>query len=90
MNRLPRFWFGQAVTVHSFSQERNWEMRDSGVIVGICYQVPDFLVAGWWYAIQFSQMDSFEEMPLGHVDWAHESDIRLVSILYTQKPGKDP
>jgi len=74
----PQFWFGEAVTAHWFNEENNREMRDSGVIVGICHQVPEFLVEGWWYAIKFHEIDSCHWLPAGHVDWAHESDLRLV------------
>lgn len=78
MTQLPRFWFGQSVMCQRFSEEENREMTDSGVIVGICFQAPLLLVDGWWYAIRFSSIDSCDWLPVGHVDWAHESEIRLV------------
>ncbi len=73
----PKFCIGQSVKVEWFSEECDRTMVDQGVIVGFVFRFPEALVDGWWYAVQFTEMDSCNWMPRGHVDWAHESNLRV-------------
>jgi len=73
----PKFCIGQQVNVDWISEECDRTMIDQGVIVGMVSKLPESLIDGWCYCIQFTRLDSCDWLPLGHVDWVCESELRL-------------
>ncbi len=73
----PKFCIGQAVNVQWFSEDCDRTMTDQGVIVGLSSKLPEMLIPGWCYCIQFTHMAMCDWLAPGYVDWVHESEIRV-------------
>ena len=72
----PRFYIGQEVNVLCLGEESDRTLTDQGVIIGFASSLPDALVDGWWYVIEYSHFGVSHWLSPGYVDWAHESELR--------------
>lgn len=69
-----QFEIGDRVTC-PYKTEEGQSYTDEGYIVGQSLTLPEALIPGNWYLIEWTAMPNCGWLPCGHLGWEHESHL---------------
>lgn len=73
---IPQFKYqlGQKVRLPSQTDDGKAYVNE-GFVIGQCVTIPQAMVTGNWYLIEWVLLPEDHHLPDGHLDWAHEADL---------------
>lgn len=69
-----RFKLGDKVRAEVNTDE-GLSYSDIGYVIGRAMTIPDALIPGNWYLIEFVEMPKDSHLSAGHIDWEHEMHL---------------